>query len=329
MAYERKDSDKVFVQAYHYDNIYLLQIIPFYILYYALNFAIAIVGIYSVPKLLQQSVSFCQKNSNSLTITELNALYWATVLVCATINIVCTVVFHSSKYIIKENDYIWLYYIIFPLKIVIFFFEVISIWIIIKNFKVRDSICCFTNHYVLRAIHTLAICHILWFLHRVGCSLLVAIFFIALAPAQTLAAIFLIYFVIFCTILYVAFNLYYFNKMRCCTKQSCKTSCKLFTLFILYSCIVGSLLCLTLLFSQLAENGLTSSGLGSVVLSLVAPTIVFIITLRLKHHLEKYFIADSDVKLTDVITDDSNESAVQATEPSAMSLLQELDSKYA
>ena len=200
----------------------------------------------------------------------------------------------------------------------------ISIWIIIKDFKVRDSVCCFTNRYVLRAIHTLAICHILWFLHRVGCSLLVAIFFIALAPAQTLAAISLIYFVIFCTILYVAFNIYYINKIRCCTRQSCKIGCKLFILFVLYLCILGSLICLTLLFNQLAENGLTSSGLGSVVLSLVAPTIVFIITLKLKHHLEKYFTAGSDVK-----SDDGNESAVQTTGLSAlsMSLLHEIDSK--
>ena len=82
--------------------------------------------------------------------------------------------------------------------------------------------------------------------------------------------------------------------MRCCTKESCKIACKLFTLFILYLCIVTTLVCLTLLFSELANNGLTSSGLGSVVLSLVAPTVVFIITLKLKHHLEKYFITATD-----------------------------------
>ena len=293
ISYERKDSDKVYVHIldgyYGYDNTISLlnQILPF-ILYLASNTAIAIVGIYLIPKLLQQSVSFCQRDSNSMTTKELNAIYWATVLVCAKINTVCAVLFHLS---IKE--YMSYSTVILPLKVAIFLIEVISIWIIIKDFKVRDSVCCFTNRYVLRAIHTLAICHILWFLHRVGCGLLVAIFFVALAPGRTLAAISLIFFVVLCTILYVAFNIYYINQVRCCTKRSCKIACKLFILFVLYLCVVSILACLTIVFKILAKNGLTSTGLGSVVLSFVAPTIVFIITLRLKYYLKKYFMTPS------------------------------------
>ena len=54
------------------------------------------------------------------------------------------------------------------------------------------------------------------------------------------------------------------------------------------------LVTLTLLFNELIKNGLPSSGLGSVIISLVTPTIVFIITLVLKQQLKKYFTKDPD-----------------------------------
>ena len=303
--YERRDSDhhKVLVYSMPYtNNDQDTAIIMLVTLFCTLNFAFAIVAIYSISKLLKQSVFYCKRNSDLFTTKELDSVYWATVLVCAIINIVCTVVTHCE---LGFGTVLQL-----PLKFLIFLIEIISIWF--KDFKIRDSICCFTNRYVLRAIHTLAICHILWFLHRVGCSLLVAIFFIALAPAQTLAAISLIYFVILCTIAYVAFNIHFINKMRCCTKQSCKIGCKLFTLFLLYTCIIGAVVSLTFIFNQLAKNGLTSSGLGSVVLSLVAPTIVFIITLQIKQYFMKHFSAANGSKLTSTL--DGGESSLQASE---------------
>ena len=279
-----------------YDSVGFKDGVILMCLFHAVNLIITIFGIYSASKLLEKIASYFKEDSNSMNTNELNAIYWSTVLVCGIINIICLFLRIWSTITTKNTNLYGSFYINYelvltmPLVPIIFLIETVSIWIIVKDFKLRDSVCCFTNRYVLRIIHTFAICHILWFLHNVGCGLLVAIFFIALAPAQTLAAISLIFFVIFCTICYVAFNIYYINKMRCCTKESCKIACKLFTLFILYLCIVITLVCLTLLFSELANNGLTSSGLGSVVLSLVAPTIVFIITLRLKHHLEKYFI---------------------------------------
>ena len=267
-------------------------------IYCALNLAITIIGIYSIQKLMKESVSYYKRRKSDLfTTKELDSVYWATVLVCAIINIVCTVLEY-------RNFNIALAVYGLPIKFVIFLIEIISIWI---NMKIRDSICCFTNRYVLRIIHTLAICSILWFLHRVVCSLLVAIFFIALAPAQTLAVISLIYFVILCTIAYVSFNIHFINKMRCCTQRSCKIGCKLFILFMLFICVIDFFVCLTLIFNYLADNGLTSSGLGSVVLSLVAPTIVFVITLQLKQYLLKHF------KYTSEINSDENVQSSKET----------------
>ena len=103
-----------------------------------------------------------------------------------------------------------------------------------------------------------------------------------------------------------------FNKMRCCTKQSCKIDVTLFTFFVLYTCIIGFFVSLTHIFNRLADNGLTSSGLGSVVLSLVAPTIVFIITLQMKQYFMKHFSAANGSKLTSTL--DGGESSLQAIE---------------
>lgn len=201
MVYERRDTDKMLAQ---YEKLTSTDLnLSFYItnlcLFYSLNWIITIVGIYSVPRFLRQCVSYCKNSTNVITTKELilNEFYWDTVMVCASINILCTVVYFLSDYISTFFD---LYFGIFilPLMFITFIIEVTFIWISVKDFKISDSVCLFSNRYVMRAIHTLAICHILWFLHRIGCNLLVAIFFIALAPAQTLAAISSIYFIIFC-----------------------------------------------------------------------------------------------------------------------------------
>lgn len=264
------------------------------LLLYTLNFIIAALGIASIPKILKQSVSYCKRSTNSLSTKEVSELYWATVAVCAVINVICTVLtylyfFHAcgSEYCSTQVSTILA--CILPLKVVLFAIEVPLIWILVKDFKISDSFFCCSNRYLLQAVHTLAVCHILWFLHRAGCSLLVAIFFVALAPTQTLAAITLMYFVIFSTILYLAFNFHYVRNMRC-SRKSFRLVCKLFVIFLFYFFVVGFLLLLTLLFNTLAANGLASSGLGKVILSLVAPTIVFVITLQLKKHLEGYLL---------------------------------------
>lgn len=53
---------------------------------------------------------------------------------------------------------------------------------------------------------------------------------------------------------------------------------------------------MTFLTDDLAENGLTSSGLGSIILSLLAPMLVFLVTLKLKQQLKVYFWEDKSTK---------------------------------
>ena len=302
MNSERKDTDKLIVSNLNNsprpsDEFSIIQFIIYeplsimIILFSTMNLAISIIGIYSVPEILKRSLSYCERNSNSLTTKELGELYWATVMICAAINSVCTI----CTYLNDDRDYYDEFSVILLLiYFFIFVIEIVAIWVSIKDFKMtKHSVCCCSNRYVVRAIHTLALCHILWFIHRVGCSFLVAVFFIALAPAQTLAAISLVYFVIFWTVIYMTFNIHYIRKVKCCKKSSCGLICKLFVMFVLYLLVVVFLITLTLLFNELGKNGLTSSGLGSVIISLVAPTIVFIITLKLKKHLKTYFTVPS------------------------------------
>lgn len=308
MSGERRDDDRLLVEIsthanHSYNSILTNAFVINLLLLYTLNFIIAILGISSLPEFLKQSVSYCKRRTNSLSSSDFGELYWATVIVCAIVNILCTVLTYSYFFYSCGSDYCnaqvqsILAYIV-PLKFCIFVVEVPSIWILLKDFKIGGSVLCCSNRYVLRAIYTLATCHILWFLHRVGCSLLVAMFFVALAPTQTMAAISLVYFVVFSTVLLLAFNLHYMRKMSC-SKKSFGLMCKLLVILMFYLFVVGFLILLTLLFNNLAANGLTSSGLGKVILSLVAPTIVFVITLKLKHHFENYFSpADSDNHIT-------------------------------
>ena len=286
----KTESDKMVVLSNSADStfvtfVYIMAI--FYILY----LIIAVVGTYSVSAGLHKLAALSKERSILLTIGQLDDLYWAAVVVCGVINIAITTL----------DVYFNLWGINFPVTVFLGIIEVICLLILSKDFKTTDSVCCFSHRYMLRAIHTLAWCQLVWFLHLVGCNLLVAIFFIAIAPAQTLAAITLLYSVLVCTVLFIAYNINSIRKYRRC----CKRKCKLFLAYILYLCIIAFLTLLTLIFNDLAENGLTSSGLGSIVLSLVAPTVVFIITLKLKRQLGSFFKPPEEVT-TDIENPSTN-----------------------
>ena len=297
MNTERKDTDRMLVgdsTEISNNNALTSPFIINLILLCALNVAIAIAGVYSIPKFIEWSLSYFKRSTKT---KELGEFYWSSIFVLATINIVCTglayywLIYSYSK-CKKICDYsisLLLYYAL-PLNLAIFFIEVILIWVIARNFVENTVVLGYSNRYLMRALHTLAMCQILWFLHRIGISFLVAAYFVALAPAQTLAAISLIYFVIIWTVIYVTMNLHYIKKIK---KRSCILICKLIVLFLLYFAVVIILIFLTIMFNKLGKNGLTSSGLGSVIISLLAPTIVFIITLKLKKLFDKYFASDS------------------------------------
>ena len=246
-----------------------------------------ILGAYGLSKTLQWLKANCRE------LPYIKGFYWATVVVCGTINISCSVISFIFPY------YSYFNHLIILSTVVFFTMEVVTVWIVVKDFQTSNSKC---GIYVLRAVYTLATCHILWFMHRVTFNLIVAMYYIAVAPVQTLAAITLIYSVIFCTIVYIAYNLHCFKLMlrNRRIKRCCSMSLKLFVILVVYCGIIGILICLTMIFNGMVSNGLTSSGLGSVLLSLVAPTIVFMITLSLKGHVKKWLKAAKSSHINDI-----------------------------
>ncbi len=69
------------------------------------------------------------------------------------------------------------------------FIKIIVITILSKNFKVSGRICCISRPFIVRAVHCYALCNMLWFAHRVTNCFIVSIYFIAIAPSQTIAII--------------------------------------------------------------------------------------------------------------------------------------------
>ena len=67
--------------------------------------------------------------------------------------------------------------------------EICTITVLTKNVTISPRILCISQSKVVKAIQVYAICNILWFAHRVGNCFIVSIYFIAIAPSQTIAVV--------------------------------------------------------------------------------------------------------------------------------------------
>ncbi len=187
--------------------------------------------------------------------------------------------------------------------IFIFLVETVAVFLVVKKFRIYLCVCgCCSRPLVMRLVHTLAICHLLWFLHRVGLGLIVAAFFIAIAPGQTLAALSFMYLVILVSTVYVTCCIYSIQNCR----KKCKMVCKLFLLTITYVCLVGLAICFTRIYIDLFKNGLTSSTIGHLLLSLVPPMAVFFVGVAIKRELKESNILE--IEFSDSIASDSSVS---------------------
>ena len=112
---------------------------------------------------------------------------------------------------------------------------------------------------------------------------MVAAIFIALAPAQTIAALSLMYLVILVSTVYVACCIY---TLQDCQKK-CKMVCKLSLLTVTYLCLVVLAICFTLIYIDFSKNGLTPSTVGSVLLSLFPAMTVLFISIAIERQLKQ------------------------------------------
>ena len=266
-------------------------------MYIIVNIMILFLGVYSVQEVTK--IRFPSLESASMKIK--NDVFWSTTCITAAINTSCliaeSIYFPPSYFEIRYN------YLRLLIIILVFIFEMPSVYYVIKDFKLSASVCCCSRPHLIRAAYTLALCHMLWFIHRVGCCFIVSMFFLAISPASTLATISFVLTIIMCAILFMTLII---NMVRRC---HCRHNCHRYTssnnaLFLKINFIILFYISLSLVlfffyvvFLDMSRNGLTSSIIGSIVLSFLVPLILLGVSLAVKKYLKK-----NDIHIMDTST---------------------------
>ena len=138
-----------------------------------------------------------------------------------------------------------------------------------------------------RFAHALALCQIVWFIHRLVNDVIISVAFFVIAPAQTLGIDALFLATIGSAIAFVAIIIHKWSRFGGCNKWLC-----CFVLCAAFNGLVvsGLLFIITWVFLIFVNNGLKSSGMGGLILSLIPPLAVTVIGYIVK---EKYFKSSS------------------------------------
>lgn len=222
---------------------------------------------------------------------KLRALYIASGVVLAIINVVtfvCEIKLLNQLFSNQFDSHtmISMYYVAVKLPLMVLAFTVEIITISYNTYKHQSMKCL---HWLA---HSLACCHILWFIHRLATDVIMSTMSFILAPAQTLGILTLILSTVACMIIFVA----------CVVHKGLGGGCNRRTsLPVLSAILIGITTCglvfiFTLLFIALVDNGLKSTGIGGFILSLLPPSIIFIAGLfvewkyvpNFSHHVVKF-----------------------------------------
>ena len=184
-----------------------------------------------------------------------------------------------------------LYYNIIEVKITFvltYFFLLIEVCVIVfyfsKHIKLNTYLCSLSKPLFIRAVNSILLATIMCFIHRVWNIFFVSIYFIAVAPAPTLATIALCISVTLIVILAIASI-----SHTCCYSDSknCAKILRILLLLLMISSLTSMLVFLTLIFVVFTINGLSATSIGSIILSLTIPLIMFCISLFAKRYLEE------------------------------------------
>ena len=126
-------------------------------------------------------------------------------------------------------------------------------------------------------MHAFALCQIVWFVHILATYAIISIIVFAIAPAQILGTVTLLLSTIACAIIFVAHCL----KKRCgsCRRETLNNISSSVCTFIIGTVTIALIATVTLLFVAFVNNGLKSAGMGGFILSLIPPSIIFVISL--------------------------------------------------
>ena len=162
---------------------------------------------------------------------------------------------------------------------VLFVFLVFTVDITVSCF----STCKHSHAYTRcsKVMHALALCQILWLVHRLATDTVLFIIAFVVAPAQALGMVTLLLSTVVCTVLFVSSLIKKCQGCRCTKYYLCNKNALSIILctFLIATCTVGLIFTVTLLFIALVDNGLQSAGIGGFILSLVPPTAIFVIGL--------------------------------------------------
>ena len=211
--------------------------------------------------------------------TSLKDLYKASASVLTFINLATfggdlTAIFSDSQFSAESDDSTYekvinddfITYLTIKLLLV-FLIIVVDLLVTCRNTLKRNQ------KRLYGVIHAVALCQIIWFMHRLATDAIISVIVFVIAPAQTLGAVTLLLSTIVCAILFVSSMLK--KRCRCCSKEILPLFCTL----LIAICTIGLIVTVTLLFIALVSHGLHSAGIGGFVLSLVPPTTIFVIGL--------------------------------------------------
>ena len=169
-----------------------------------------------------------------------------------------------------------------------YFFLLIEVCVIVfyfsKHIKLTTYLCSISKPLFVRAINSILLSTMMGFFHRLWNMFLVSIYFIAVAPASTLATITLCISVTLIVILAIASI-----SHTCCYSDSknCAKILKILLLLLMISSLTSVLVFLTIIFITFTLNGLSATDIGSIILSLTIPSVIFVISLFVKRYVEE------------------------------------------
>ena len=198
------------------------------------------------------------------------ALYVASGAVLVIINVVTFIGEIKLLNQFISDQMISMYYVAVKLPLMVLIFTVEIIAVCYNTYKHRPMKC-------LRwLIHSLACCHILWFIHRLATDMIMSIMSFIFAPAQTLGILTLILSTVVCMIIFVAYVVHKGNVSGGCDRR---TTLPVLSVILIGITTCGLVFIFTLLFIALVDNGLKSTGIGGFILSLLPPSIIFVASL--------------------------------------------------
>ena len=198
------------------------------------------------------------------------ALYVASGAVLAIINVVTFIGEIKLLNQFISDQMISMYYVAVKLPLMVLIFTVEIVTVCYNTYKHRPMKC-------LRWLtHSLACCHILWFIHRLATDMIMSIMSFIFAPAQTLGILTLILSTVVCMIIFVAYVVHKGTVSGGCDRR---TTLPVLSVILIGITTCGLVFIFTLLFIALVDNGLKSTGIGGFILSLLPPSIIFVASL--------------------------------------------------